>query len=327
MKRTIVFLIPFFIILFCSNIFGSDVELIEPIGTNGGINWTSGIIIAKGSGAPSPDVQNPAQVRILAKRAAISDARRNLLETLEGVRVASTTVVKEYMVENDVIKTRVHGIVKGSKVTDTKYMSDGSVEVTVSMSIRGDLLSLFLKPVEKKAVALVKVIEGDTPKPEAMSEKPVAEPAPDVKGTPESKVAKTEEPKAEEPKAEEPKAEEPPPLKLPDYTGLVVDARTLKLKPALIPRILESSGKELYHSDVVSPEGAAENGVALYSRDLTAAQTNSRVTNNPITLKAEKVSDKSPSDIVMSDKDAEIFRAIIKQKGFLKQCRVMIVID
>jgi len=29
----------------------------------------------------------------------------------------------------------------------------------------------------------------------------------------------------------------------------------------------------------------------------------------------------------MSDKDAEIFRAIIKQKGFLKQCRVMIVID
>ena len=322
MKRTIVFLIPFFIILFCSNIFGSKVELIEPIGTNGGINWTSGIVIAKGSGAPSPDVQNPAQGRILAKRAAISDARRNLLETLEGVRVASTTVVKEYMVENDVIKTRVHGIVKGSKVTDTKYMSDGSVEVTVSMSIKGDLLSLFLKPVGKKAVAPVKVIEGDTSKPEAMPEKPVAEPAPDVKGTSESKVAKTEEPKAEEPKAEE-----LPPLKLPDYTGLVVDARTLKLKPALIPRILESSGKELYHSEVVSPEGAAENGVALYSRDLTAAQTNSRVTNNPITLKAEKVSDKSPSDIVMSDKDAEIFRAIIKQKGFLKQCRVMIVID
>jgi len=322
MKRITAFLIPFFIILFCSNIFGSEVELIEPIGTNGGINWTSGIIIAKGSGAPSPDVQNPAQRRILAKRAAISDARRNLLETLEGVRVASTTVVKEYMVENDVIKTRVQGIIKGSKVTDTRYMSDGSVEVTVSMSIKGDLLSLFLKPVGKKAVTPVKVIEGGTSKPEVMPEKPVAEPAPDVKGTSESKVAKTEEPKAEEPKAEE-----PPPLKLPDYTGLVVDARTLKLKPALIPRILESSGKELYHSDVVSPEGAAENGVALYSRDLTAAQTNSRVTNNPITLKAEKVSDKSPSDIVMSDKDAEIFRAIIKQKGFLKQCRVMIVID
>ena len=91
--------------------------------------------------------------------------------------------------------------------------------------------------------------------------------------------------------------------------------------------IIESSGKELYHSNVVSPEGAAENGVALYSRDLTAAQTNSRVTNNPITLKAEKVSDKSPSDIVMSDKDAEILKAIIKQKGFLKQSRVMIVID
>ena len=48
MKRITAFLIPFFIILFCSNIFGSEVELIEPIGTNGGINWTSGIIIAKG---------------------------------------------------------------------------------------------------------------------------------------------------------------------------------------------------------------------------------------------------------------------------------------
>ena len=317
MKRTIAFLIPFFIILFCSTIFGSEVDLIEPIGTNGSINWTSGIVIAKGSGAPSPDAQNPAQGRILAKRAAISDARRNLLETLEGVRVASSTVVKEYMVENDVIKTRVHGIVKGSKVTDTKYLSDGSMEVTVSMSIKGDLLRLFVKPTEKKAVTSAKAIKVDIPKPEVMPEKPVTEPAPDVKVPSEPKISKTEEPKAEE----------PPPLKLPDYTGLVVDARALKLKPALIPRILESSGKELYHSDVVSPEGAAENGVALYSRDLTAAQTNSRVTNNPITLKAEKVSDKSPSDIVMSDKDAEILRAIIKQKGFLKQSRVMIVID
>ncbi|MBI4619808.1 MAG: LPP20 family lipoprotein [Desulfobacterales bacterium] len=316
MKRITAFLIPFFIILFCSNIFGSEVELIEPIGTNGSINWTSGIITAKGNGAPSPEALNPAQGRILAKRAAISDARRNLLETLEGVRVTSTSVVKEYMVENDVIKTRVHGIVKGSELTDTKYMSDGSVEVTVSMSIKGDLLSLFLKPTEKKAVTPVKVIKGDIPKPEVMPEKPFA-PAPDVK----------EPPVTKSPKTEEPKAEEPPPLKLPDYTGLVVDARALKLKPALIPRILESSGKELYQSDVVSPEGAAENGVALYSRDLTAAQTNSRVTNNPITLKAEKVSDKSPSDIVMSDKDAEILKAIIKQKGFLRQCRVMIVID
>jgi len=317
MKRITAFLIPFFIILFCSNIFGGDVELIEPLGTNGSINWTSGIIIAKGSGAPSPDAQNPAQGRIFAKRAAISDARRNLLETLEGVRVASTTVVKEYMVENDVIKTRVQGIIKGSKVTDTKYMSDGSVEVTVSMSIKGDLLSLFLKPVEKKAMAPVKVIKGDIPKPEVMPEKPVTEPAPDVKVPSEPKVSKTEEPKAEE----------PPPLKLPDYTGLVVDARALKLKPALIPRILELSGKELYHTNVASREGAAENGVALYSRDLTAAQTNPRVADNPVTLKPVSVSEKSPSDIVMSDKDAEILKAIIKQKGFLKQCRVMIVID
>ncbi|PIX24789.1 MAG: hypothetical protein COZ68_05495, partial [Deltaproteobacteria bacterium CG_4_8_14_3_um_filter_43_13] len=116
-------------------------------------------------------------------------------------------------------------------------------------------------------------------------------------------------------------------LKLPDYTGLVVDARALKLKPALIPRILELSGKELYHTNVASREGAAENGVALYSRDLTAAQTNPRVADNPVTLKPVSVSEKSPSDIVMSDKDAEILKAIIKQKGFLKQCRVMIVID
>ncbi|MFH2012706.1 MAG: hypothetical protein ABIJ37_08425 [Pseudomonadota bacterium] len=317
MKRVTAFLVLFFIILIYGNSYGSEVELIEPVGTNGNINWTSGIITAKGSGAPSSEALNPAQGRILAKRAAISDARRNLLETLEGVRVKSTSVIKEYMAKDDVIKTRVFGIVKGSNVTETKYMSDGSVEVTVCMSVKGDLLNLFLKPTEMTKDTSVKIIEVEVTKPEAMSEKPVAEPASDVKETPKSEVTKVEEPKAEK----------PAPLKLPDYTGLVIDARELKLKPALIPRILESSGKEIYHTGVASPEKAAENGVALYSRDLTAAQTNPRVTNNPITLKAACVGDKSPSDIVISDKDTEILKAIIKQKDFLKECRVMIVID
>jgi len=45
------------------------------------------VILAKGSGAPPKEAKNIAQARLMAERAALSDARRNLVEVLKGVRV------------------------------------------------------------------------------------------------------------------------------------------------------------------------------------------------------------------------------------------------
>src|SRR5512134_1113744 len=108
--------------------------------SSGLINWTTGEVYATGIGAPPAKAANAAQARAMAERAAFVVALRNLLETIKGVRVDSETVVENFMVKSDVIRTRVDGIVKGARAVKTSYMSDGSVEIQVVMPLKGALM-------------------------------------------------------------------------------------------------------------------------------------------------------------------------------------------
>ena len=60
-------------------------------------------------------VANQAQKRLMAVRAAKADAFRQLVEIINGVHVNSETVVKDFVTESDVIKTKVEGLIKGIK--------------------------------------------------------------------------------------------------------------------------------------------------------------------------------------------------------------------
>jgi len=82
---------------------------------DGEINWVDGYVSAIGNGAAAAK-GNMAQSRPLARRAAIADAYRNLLETIKGVKVDSSTTVENFMVSQDIIKTQVEGIVKNTKL-------------------------------------------------------------------------------------------------------------------------------------------------------------------------------------------------------------------
>lgn len=111
----------------------------ERVGDHGTIDWVGQKIIAKGIGAPPQKYFGKPQARPLALRAAITDARRNLLEVIKGVHIDSITQVHNYMVQDDTIISRVQGIVQNSSVNDKQYMSDGTVEVVVSMPLTGPL--------------------------------------------------------------------------------------------------------------------------------------------------------------------------------------------
>jgi len=122
-------------------------EWIEKIGNQGNINWSAGYVEAVGIGAPPERFIGKPQARPMALRAAQVDAYRNLLEVTKGVRVDSTTTVKDFTVESDVIRTQVEGVVNGSKVTKQEYMSDGTVEVTVRMPLGGGFSQTVLQKV------------------------------------------------------------------------------------------------------------------------------------------------------------------------------------
>ena len=104
-------------------------------------------------------------------------------------------------------------------------------------------------------------------------------------------------------------------------TGLIVDARGQKLVPALAPRILDDSGREVYGPGGLAPEARAQAGAA-YARDVEAArrELKERVGERPLVVKAVEA---RGSDLVVKAADADGLRG----KSFLSQGRVVIVTD
>jgi len=265
-------------------------QIIEQMGDKGKINWSEGYVEATGIGTPPERYIGKPQARPMALRAARVDAYRNLLETTKGVRVDSSTSVKDYIVESDVINTQVEGLVRGAKVVNQEYLSDGTVEVTIRMPIPGGFSKvIILRALEKKP----------EPAPPSSPPSAVAPPA-------------------------APAAPAPTPVV---YTGMVVDARGLQARPAMSPKIIDESGKEVYGSMNVDREYAVQQGMSGYARDLTSAQSNPRVTNNPVSIKGIKTEGPGKSDIVISNADADKIRGASDNLTFLKKCRVMIVLD
>lgn len=122
--------------------------VVRDVFDKGEIDWTHGFVRARGYGFMDPK-KPKGQARLLAERAAVVDARRNLLEILKGVHITSETVVEDYMTQNDLIVQRVEGIVKGARVVGKpKYYPDGRVEVVVEVSL--DTLARKLAPKKGK---------------------------------------------------------------------------------------------------------------------------------------------------------------------------------
>lgn len=119
-------------------------QAVEPSGS-GLVNWTEGWVQSTGLGAPPEKPSGPGQAKAMAQRAAYAVAVRNLLEAVKGVRVDAATLVENYIVTNDVIKTQVSGFVRGAQVVKTDVQPDGGVEVTVRVPLWGtdSLLNAF----------------------------------------------------------------------------------------------------------------------------------------------------------------------------------------
>jgi len=276
-------------------------EFVETMGITGSVNWSTGIITAIGIGSPPEKYYGKPQARPMALRAAQLDAYRNLLEVTEGVRVDSVTLVKDSMVESDMIRSQVSGMVKGTRIIKKEYLSDGTVEVTLAMNLRGGFAQLIL-PKDIKQVSEIKII-------------PQAPPTP---------LEKEKVREASVPPSPKPSTPTPAPA---TYTGLVVDARGLNARPAMSPKLLDESGQEVYGSAYVSREFAVQQGMAGYAKDLTASQTNPRVTNEPLTVKGLRTEGAGRCNLVITNADAAKIRGASENLSFLKKCRVMIVLD
>ncbi len=298
----------------------SPTDAVEAKNT-GSINWTVGEVYATGIGAPSAQAVNAAQARAMAERAAVVVAYRNLLETVKGVRVDSETMVENFMVKSDVIRTQVDGIVKGARVVKKQYLPDGSVEVLVAMPMKG----AFMNAIVPENFGWTSDVPPARPVP--LPQKP-SDIKPQQKPEPSKPAPATPAPeKKTEPQQPAPVVQAGPSASFKGgiATGLVIDGRGLGLRPALLPKILDDTGREIYVGQVVTRTNAVEQGVAGYAKDVNAAANNFRVTDNPVIIKGARASGASRTDIMLAQADAETLRQLGGRGEFLQYCRVIIV--
>ncbi len=98
-------------------------------------DWQKRVIKCKGNGAPNLDAPTIAVARLGAERAAKADALRNILEAIRGVKVDGNGSAGDLLKKDPALTAKVQGVAKNFKVTDTRYFSDGGVEVDVEMTI------------------------------------------------------------------------------------------------------------------------------------------------------------------------------------------------
>ncbi|MBL90861.1 MAG: hypothetical protein CMH56_03505 [Myxococcales bacterium] len=126
----------------------STADVVQNVGHNQ-VNWTSKVVVATGSGAANLKDGNVAVARLGAERAAKMDALRNILETIKGIQIDGKRNAGDLM-SNGTIQSKVTGIAQGFQVVDTKYYSDGSVDVKVKMPLDDKLAGAFIQVPDKK---------------------------------------------------------------------------------------------------------------------------------------------------------------------------------
>ena len=111
------------------------------------------------------------------------------------------------------------------------------------------------------------------------------------------------------------------------YSGLIVDARGLAANPALMVRILDEDGRELFGPSVADRLVAVEQGMAGYNTTMDSARLAPRSGGRPLLLKAARTSGQNRTDIVLGDSEAALLREGLAGSRALNQCRVVIVLD
>ena len=107
----------------------------------GNINWVEGYVSAIGKGTTNP-TPNRVKDEMRALRVATLMAQRSLLETVKGVKIDSRTRVENIILQEDVIKARVEGTIRGAEIVKQEVRWEGdkplaTVELRICLSVLG----------------------------------------------------------------------------------------------------------------------------------------------------------------------------------------------
>ena len=93
-------------------------------------------ISAVGMGVAPETTLSPAQALALAKRAAIVDAYRQIGEKMYGIRVNAQDTVRDMVLRNSTVKTKVMAVIRNAEIIETVY-KDGLCQVSMELKLDG----------------------------------------------------------------------------------------------------------------------------------------------------------------------------------------------
>jgi hypothetical protein len=111
------------------------------------------------------------------------------------------------------------------------------------------------------------------------------------------------------------------------YTGLVVDARGIPVRPALLPKLLTEDGLDAYSQSYVLAKYKPSEGIAAYVSDPAQAKVHPKVTSNPLIVKALRAAGNSQTDLVISNAAAQTIHGVKDHFEFLERAKVIVIID
>ena len=114
---------------------------------------------------------------------------------------------------------------------------------------------------------------------------------------------------------------------MPEYTGILIDAKGLAPRPALFPQVVTESGDDVFSTDFAEPEQLTQRGLVGYFRDRAQALTADRIGSNPLILRALGVTGTNPCDLIISQADAARVHGSQANLDLLSHCRVGFLLD
>ena len=262
------------------------------------VDWGKAVITVRGMGIANPQmIRTPAHASMLARRAAIADAYRQLAEIVSGVQVDSETTVEQMMLTSDIVKTRVSAVIKGAVIISEGELTGGGYEVEMQLALFG-------------ANGLSGAVITPSPTVE-----PFPQPAPDVIPS----MPADSQTGGSSGFTTIGGGENSPMAAIGGYTGLIIDCKGLGLNPVMSPVVKNVKGIKLYGHENLNYDLVVRDGMASYATGMNQA---SRAGSKPLVLKAVRLEDHNANPVVS---EADGSRILIENgaSGFLNKTAVV----
>ncbi|MFQ5754108.1 MAG: hypothetical protein ACE5HI_19130, partial [bacterium] len=275
----------------------------QKLDANSFVDWERYVIRSTGNSSIISRERTASQ-KIQALESAKLAAKENLLKAIKALNFDTNSKVNDALRRKALSASHLESVVQRFTIVDTRSMSDMSVDVDIELPLTGDLFSMLLP-------------KNTGNEPLRLNSKPLCptcgQPWPEGKPVPEGikLIIPSEGFTSNGGKP---------------YTGLVIDARQLNVNPAILPKIINEDGKEIYGIGYVNRDVAVESGILAYEKELNEALKSERVGSEPLFIRGLRATGDLRANIIISNNDAVLIHAAAKSQNFLQDCRVVIVI-